>query len=282
MFFVNLFLLLAAVVILIPILFVVASSFSSPGAIARGDVYFWPVEFSTLGYGQILTSPYILKGFSNTLVYTALGTLVSVVLTLLAAYPLSRKDIVGSNIIMFLFAFTMLFSGGMIPTYLVVKELGLLDTIWAMIIPGALSVYNMIITRTFLQTSIPLELYECANLDGCRDTLFLIKIVVPLAKPILAVNVLLYAVGQWNSFFPALLYLRKPELQPLQIVLRDILIAGTNLPDITNVRDMVERKYIRDLMQYSLIIVSCVPVMLLYPFIQKYFVKGIMIGAIKG
>ncbi len=282
MFIISVVLWVSVILILIPIVFIIASSFSSADAIASGLVYFWPVNFTLLGYKTILSSDYIIKGFMNTCIYTFLGTLVSVIFTILAAYPLSRKDIVGRNFLMFLFAFTMLFNGGMIPTYLVVRQLGMINTVWAMVLPNALSVWNVIITRTYFQSTIPVDLYESASLDGCRDYKFVLKIVMPLSKPIIAVNVLLYAVGQWNSYFPALLYLDNPDMRPLQIVLRDILISGLNMPNLTDVKAVVDQQYLKNLLQFSLIIVSSLPVMLLYPFIQKYFVKGIMIGAIKG
>lgn len=282
MFFTLVFLWASIIVIIIPIIYIIASSFSSASAIARGEVYFWPVDFSTFGYETIFSSSYILKGFLNTCIYTSLGTVVSVVFTIMAAYPLSRKDIVGVNVLMFIFAFTMLFSGGMIPSYLVVRKLHLLNTVWAMVLPSAVSVWNVIITRTYFQTTIPVDIYESASLDGCRDFKFVIKMVLPLSKPIIAVNVLLYAVWQWNSYFPALLYLDNPDMRPLQIVLRDILISGNNMPNFSDVKAVIDQQYLKNLLQYSLIIVSSLPVMLLYPFIQKYFVKGIMIGAIKG
>lgn len=279
---IYIFVFFSMVVILIPILFVISSSFSSPSAIAQGKVFLLPVDFSLKGYSTIFQSAYIFRGFFNTIVYTAAGTLVSLIVTILAAYPLSRGDLVGRNAVMFFYAFTMLFGGGMIPTYLVVRQLGMLNTIWAMILPSAVSVWNIIITRTYFQANIPRELYECASLDGCRDFTFLLRIVLPLSKPIIAVVVLFYAVWQWNSYFNALLYLSLPSMQPLQIILRDILISGTNLPNMNDIGSVVESEYMKNLLQYSLIIVSSLPVMLLYPFIQKYFVKGIMIGAIKG
>ncbi len=282
MFMVLAFLWAAVIVIIIPVVFIVANSFSSASAIARGAVYFWPVEFTLFGYKTIFSSDYILKGFVNTFVYTLLGTVISVVLTLMAAYPLSRKDIAGRRVLMFLFIFTMLFNGGMIPTYLCVRRLDLINTVWAMVLPNALAVWNVIITRTYIETTIPADIYESASLDGCRDSVFFIKMVIPLSKPIIAVNVLLYAIWQWNSFFPALLYLDDPNMRPLQLVLRDILISGVNMPNISDVKSVLDQQYLKNLLQYSLIIVSSLPVMILYPFIQKYFIRGIMVGAIKG
>ena len=277
-----LLLLLIFLVIIVPILFIVASSFSDPGAVSAGKVFLWPVDFSLAGYRVIFQSSYIMRGFYNSVVYTLLGTVISVTLTLIAGYPLARKELKIRGVVMFLFTVTMFFSGGMIPTYILIKNLGMLDTIWALVIPTSISVWNLIITRTYFQSTIPGEVQESASVDGCDDFTFLIKIAIPLAKPILAVNVLLYAVGHWNSYFNEMMYLSTNTKFPLQLVLREILVnmgtAGMTL-DVTKQLEMQETKY---LLQYSSIIVGSVPVMLLYPFVQKYFVKGIMVGAIKG
>lgn len=277
-----LFLCLALLAVFLPIMFIISASISSVDAIAAGKVFLWPVGFSLKGYKTILNSPNILRGFYNSIRYAVLGTSINIVMTLLAAYPLSRKDFKCRRFIMFMFTFTMIFSGGMIPTYLVVSSLGLIDTIWAMVIPGAMGVWNVIMTKTYIETNIPVELYECATLDGCRDFTYLIKIVVPLAKPILAVMVLFYAVGHWNAFFNALLYIKNAKLQPLQIVLRDILIVESTVLPTEDLASQMEKLYMKDLLQYSLIIVASVPVLILYPFIQKHFIKGIMVGSLKG
>ena len=279
---VNVVLLLFLLVIIIPILHIIVSSFSAPSAIANGEVFFWPVGFNIKGYTVIFKTERVIRGFINTILYTVVGTSVNIVFTILAAYPLSRNDIKGRNFIMFLFTFTMLFSGGMIPTYMVVKSAGLLNSWWALVIPKAMAVWNVIITRTYFKTSIPDSLYESASIEGCRDSRFVLSIVIPLSKPIIAVMILLYAVAHWNSYFDAFLYLRRQELFPLQLVLRDILITGGSISDPSDVIAQMEREYMQNLLKYSLIIVSSLPVMILYPFIQKYFIKGIMIGAIKG
>jgi len=276
------FLSIALLAVIIPLVFIISASFSSVEAIASGNVFLWPVGFSIKGYKTLLNSPNILMGFYNSVRYALLGTTVNIIMTLLAAYPLSRKDLRCRRFVMFMFTFTMIFSGGMIPTYLVVSSLGLIDTIWAMIIPGAMGVWNVIMTKTYIETNIPVDLYECATLDGCRDFLYLIKVVVPLSKPILAVMVLFYAVGHWNSFFNALLYIKSARLQPLQIVLRDILIIQTTTQSTVDLASEMEKLYMKDLLQYSLIIAASLPVLILYPFIQKHFVKGIMIGSLKG
>lgn len=273
---------LCLILVLVPLLFILAASFSSPEAISSGRVFLLPVDFNVKGYSIIFKSPYILRSFSNTVLYTAAGTAVNIFMTMLAAYGLSRRGLPGKNGIMFLFVFSMLFSGGMVPTYLVVNSLRMVDTFWAMVLPNAMTVWNMIVARTYIQTNIPYELHECAMLDGCRETGFLVRIVLPLAKPILAVLVLLYAVSHWNSYFNALIYLRSVDKLPLQIVLRDILISGLNIPDGDDAMAAAIQLYWRDLLQYGMIVVASLPIMAVYPFIQKYFVKGLLIGSIKG
>ena len=277
-----LLLLLIFLVIIVPILFIVASSFSDPGAVSAGKVFLWPVDFSLAGYRVIFQSSYIMRGFYNSVVYTLLGTVISVTLTLFAAYPLSRVDLKIRGPVMFLFTVTMFFSGGMIPTYLVVSKLHLINTIWAMVLPGAMGVWNVILTKTYIQTSIPDEIYESASIDGCSDWRYFVNMVIPLSKPIIAVMVLLYAVGKWNDFFSGLIYLNDASLQPLQLILRNILVQNDTTGMAMNLGEQMNRQELKTLMQYSLIIVSSVPVLILYPFIQKYFVKGIMMGSIKG
>jgi ABC-type glycerol-3-phosphate transport system permease component len=200
----------------------------------------------------------------------------------MAAYPLSRKDLIGRNKIMLLFTFTMFFSGGMIPTFLLVRGIGILNTRWAMLLPGAISVWNMILTRTYFQNSIPNELLESAQLDGCRNTQFIWHIVLPLSKAIIAVISLYYAIGHWNAFFSALIYLNNFRLYPLQIILRNILVQNQIDNSMINVEEMMEKEQLAALLKYSLIIVASLPMMVAYPFAQKYFVKGVMIGSIKG
>ena len=277
-------LILAALAMLIPIVHIVASSFSSAEAVSLGKVAFWPVEATLDGYREVFNTASIGWGFKNSIIYTVFGTSVNLIFTMLAAYPLSRKDLRCRNFVMFLFSFTMLFSGGMIPLYLQVSRLGLLDSIWAIVLPGAMSVYNVIVLRTYISSSIPYELYESATLEGCSDFRYLIQIVVPLSRPILAVLVLWYAVGHWNSYFNAMIYLRTYTKNPLQIILRNMLILDefTQGDFSSDVIAFEKAKRMRDLYKYSLIIVSTVPVMLLYPVIQKHFVKGVMLGSIKG
>ena len=275
-------LLLIMLVILVPILFILASSFSSPDAVSAGKVLLWPVDFSLAGYEVIFQSPNILRGFLNSIAYTFMATVVGVGLTLLAGYPLSRKDLKIRGPVMFLFTVTMFFNGGMIPTYLVVSQLNLIDSFWAMILPTAMGVWNVILIKTYIQSSIPLEIYESASIDGCSDWKYFINMVIPLSKPIIAVMVLLYAVGKWNDFMSGLLYINTTSKYPLQLILRNILVMNDSTGMAMNLTEQMSRQAMKNLMQYSLIIVSSVPVMILYPFIQKHFVKGIMMGSIKG
>ena len=276
-------LLLFLIAVAYPLIFVFSASFSDPKAVISGDMWLWPVGATLDGYRAVFHNNRIVVGFQNSLFYTVVGTLVSVVLTILAAYPLSRKDLAGRNFVMFLFVFTLLFGGGLIPTYLVVRELGLLNTRWALIIPGALSVYNMIITRTFFQQTIPDELLEAAQIDGCSDFRFVWDVVLPLSGPIIAVNALFYAIAQWNQYFSALIYLTNPDLFPLQLILREILIQNqVDMTQITDVDQILQRQNLRDLLKYSLIVVASAPVLIIYPFVQKHFVRGVLIGSLKG
>jgi putative aldouronate transport system permease protein len=269
-------------VVLLPLIYIVASSFSSPEAVSSGRVLFWPVEFSLRGYKAVFENPQIIQGYINSLFYTVVGTVVSVVMTIAIAYPMSRRTLVGRNLVMSLILFTMLFTGGLIPTYLVVQQVGLLDTRWALIVPQAIGVWQVIIARTYFRTVIPEELVEASQLDGCGDLRFLWSVVIPLAKPMIAVIALMYAIYQWNSYFDALIYLKNPDLFPLQIVLRNILILNTYSGGAIDASVVLQRQQLADLLKYSLIVVASVPVLLIYPFVARYFTKGIMIGAVKG
>jgi putative aldouronate transport system permease protein len=277
------FLTLVLLVVLLPLLYIVSSSFSSPQAVISGKVWLFPVHFTLDGYKAVFHNPQIGTGFLNSLYYTAAGTFINVALTVMIAYPLARKTFYGRHIFMVLLVITMMFEGGLIPYYLVVKELNLLDTRWAMILPGALAVFQVIIARTFFQSTIPDELSEAADLDGCSDIRFIFSIVLPLSKPILAVMTLMYAVGHWNAYFDALIFLRTPDLFPLQIVLRNVLILNTvDASMIANANQLLAQQGLKDLLKYSLIVIASGPVLLIYPFVQKYFVKGVMIGSLKG
>lgn len=279
--YIILFIFLASVAY--PLIYVLSASISSPRAVINGEMWLWPVDVTFDGYKAVFNNPRIVTGFQNSLVYTVAGTFVSVVLTILAAYPLSRKDLAGKNVIMFMFMFTMLFGGGIIPSYLTVRAVGMLDTRWALIIPTALSVWNMIITRTFFQSTIPDELLEAAQLDGSSDFRFVWDNVIPLSGPIIAVNALFYAVAQWNTYFNALIYLTSQDLFPLQLILREILVQNQiDFDKINDIEELMRRQDLRDLLKYSLIVVASVPVLIIYPFVQKHFVRGVMIGSLKG
>jgi putative aldouronate transport system permease protein len=269
--------------ILYPLIYIFSSSFSSTDAVISGKVFLLPVEPNLEGYYAVFNHKLIWTGFMNSLFYTVTGTSINIVMTILAAYPLSRRDLYGRNVYMFLFVFTMMFAGGLIPSYLLVKDIGILNTRWAIILPGALAIWNMIITRTYFQTTIPDEMLEAAQLDGCNDFQFLGRVVIPLSGPILAVITLFYAVGHWNQFFNALIYLKTQQLYPLQLVLRDILIQNSvDASMLTDVEDAAKREGLRELLKYSLIVVATLPVLIIYPFVQRHFVKGIMIGSLKG
>jgi multiple sugar transport system permease protein/putative aldouronate transport system permease protein len=264
-------------------LYVVSASFSDPIAVSSGQVWLWPVNFTVKAYVKIFEYSRIWSGYANSLFYATVGTFVNVTMTILAAYPLSRNDLFGKNPLLFLFVFSMMFSGGLIPFYITVNQVGLYNTRWALIIPQALSVWNMIIAITFFRTSLPQELLEAAQLDGCNDIQYLLRIVLPLSTPIIAVMCLFYAVGHWNQFFTALIFLANKDLFPLQLILRDILVANTvDLSLLEDARTMAAKAGMRDLLKFALIVVASGPVLLIYPFVQKYFVKGLMIGAIKG
>lgn len=277
------FLCLFTLSVLYPLVYVLSASFSSANAVISGRVWLWPVDITFQGYEAVFRNSKVWIGFANSLYYAVVGTFFNVIVTLMAAYPLSRKDFYIRNAVMALFVFTMMFGGGLIPNYLLIKSLGLLDTRWSLIVPGLMSIMSVIIARTYFQTTIPEEILEAAHLDGCSDYKFLVKIVAPLSVPIIAVLSLFYAVGHWNTYFAALLYLKSPDLFPLQIVLRDVLVKNTFDEEIiTDVVGAAQREGMRELLKYSLIVVSTVPVLVIYPFIQRHFVKGMMIGSLKG
>lgn len=270
-------------IVLYPLFFVLIASVSNPGSVIRGEVWLWPKGFSLVGYERLFGNKELLRGFMNTVMYTVVGTALNVVMTVAGAYPLSRADFKGRHFFTFLIVFTMFFGGGMIPTYLLIKSLGLLNTFWAMIIPSAVSVWNILIMRTFFQSSIPKEVQEAAFMDGCSNIKILLKVVLPLSGPVLAVMVLFYAVGHWNAYFSALLYLSDRDLYPMQLFLREILVQNqmqemVDISDDTLARSLMDAEAIK----YAAVIVTNLPMLILYPFLQKYFVKGVMVGAIKG
>ena len=274
---------LVLIVIAYPLIFVVSASFSDPQAVVRGDVLLLPVNPTLRGYQAVFKNGKILTGFMNSVFYLVVGTCLNLVMTMLCAYPLSRKEFKARGFISLFFVFTMYFSGGMVPTYILVNKLGLLNTRLAMIIPTAMSTYNMIICRTYIVNSIPDELYEASQMDGCTPFKYMMKVIVPLSKPILAVLTLYYGVAKWNDYFNAMLFLYKDELQPLTIVMKEILIMGkVDMTQVTDASAVAKLQGMSELLKYSTMVVATLPFLMLYPLIQKHLVKGVMIGAVKG
>lgn len=265
-----------------PLYFVVIASVSDPAAIYAGKVIWYPIKPSFEGYNRIFSYSSLLSGYKNTIIYTSVGTLINVILTITGAYALSRKDLVGRNLFMMLITFTMIFSGGVIPTYLLVRNLKLYNTMWALILPNAISSYNLIVARTFFQQTIPDEMLEAASLDGCSDMNFFVRIVLPLSSSIIAVMVLFYAVSHRNSYYNALIYMSSQSKYPLQLVLRNILIVNTLDDMVNDVATQAAQQRMGDMIKYGVIILASLPLLVLYPFLQRFFVKGVMIGAVKG
>lgn len=281
---INTFILLFSfIMVLVPLLYVLAQSFSDAGEVLRGKVFIIPKGFNVNAYKQVAQSKLLVSGFRNAVIYTVCGTLVNVVMTVMAAYPLSRKDFVGRNVFTALFMFTMIFAAPLIPAYLNIRNFGMLDSIWAMIIPKAISVYNMIIARTFFQSNIPDEMIEAAEIDGASDIQILMRFVLPLSKAVLAVLTLFYAVEHWNSYFNAMIYLNSESKFPLQLVLRNILSNAKTLEELANtVGNQATQLASTNVLKYAVIVVGSIPMLVLYPFVQKYFIKGVMIGSVKG
>ena len=272
----------ALIIALYPIYFIIIASVSNSNMVNQGMVTIIPRDISFYGYQKILERADLWVGYRNTILYTVAGTILNLAVTLPAAYVLAQPEFSGRKVIMTMFVITMYFSGGMVPTYMLVKTLHLTNTSLTMIIMGALSVYNLIITRTFFESSIPKELQEAAELDGCSHFRYFGQIVLPLSKAVVSVITLYYAVGHWNDFFTALLYLNKDAYQPLQTILRNILLSNQAMAGTTGAGEGSYAQQFADQIKFAVIIVSTVPVLCIYPFIQKYFEKGVMIGAVKG
>ena len=275
------------VIVAYPLWWVIISSISDPAAVSAGRVLWKPVGFTLKGYGEVFENRQVMRGFVNSVLYTVCGVAVNLTVTLPTAYALSRDKFSGKTIITLFYIVTMFFGGGMIPTYLVVKNMGMLDSMWALILPGCLSVYNMIVARTFFKMNISQELYEAAEIDGCTQGRFFFSIALPLSSAIVAILVLYYGVGHWNSYFSALLYISDQDKYPLQLVLRNILITNQSaLAQTATTAEaraaLREKQELINVMKYSLIIISSLPVLAIYPFVQKHFVKGVMIGSVKG
>lgn len=279
-------LILSTLIVLFPLMNVVSCSFSDAYAVGSGRVYLFPVNFSLKAYQLLANEATLITGFLNTVFYTTAGTLLNIVLTVICAYPLSRHDMHGKNGFMMFFTLTMIFSGGMIPNYMLMKNLHLLNTRWVMILPGAMSVYNMIVARTFFMNTIPRELNEAAEIDGATDFQILRLVVLPLAKPVLAVLTLFYAQGHWNAYFDGFLYLTDQKLFNLQIVLRNLISNIASMMDGMDTSASIaagqQAALMQDVIKYAAIVFTSIPIILIYPFVQKYFVKGVMIGAVKG
>lgn len=282
--FVSILLLfLFTAIVAYPLIYVLSASLSSTDAVIAGRVWLWPVGPGFHAYEAVFQNAGILSGFKNSIIYTAGSTLLTLIMTVLCGFSLSRKDFYGRNIFSGLILFTMFFSGGLIPTYLLIRDLGFLNTIWPLILPNCVWPWFVVLARTYMANAIPEELYESANLDGCSVYGMLWYITLPLSGAILAVVALYCAVGNWNSYFDAFIYLSKPEMYPLQVVLRNILILNSmDIGRVADLRNMATRQGMTNLLKYAIIVVSSAPLLVLYPFVQKYFVKGVMVGSVKG
>ena len=286
----SILLILFSVITQYPLLFVVSASISDPVAVSAGKMILWPVGLTLRGYQYILQYAEIWTGYANTLFYTFVGTIINLAVTLTCAYGLSRRDVPGNGIVMTLFLITMYIGGGLIPNYMNLRMLGLINTRWVLLLPGAVSTYNLIVSRTFFSSTIPWELHEAAFLDGCSDFKLFTKVVLPLSAPIVVVMALYYGVGHWNSYFGAMIYIKDRALYPLQVFLREILSLSTfasaamesGTLSAEEMAAMLQEAETANLVKYGVIVVSTLPMLILYPFLQKFFAKGVMIGAVKG
>jgi ABC-type glycerol-3-phosphate transport system permease component len=284
-FFNHLFLLAAIAVILIPLIHVVSQSLSDPSAVLNGRVTLLPVEPTVSTYAYVMRDKDFLRGFANSALYTSAGTAIAVLITIMAAYPLSRQEFVGKRVLMGMIAFTMIFEGGMIPLYIVQRNLHLVDTMWAIILQHVFSAFNIIIAKTFFTTNIPTEMYEAAEIDGADDFTIFFRIVIPLSKSIMAVMVLIFALFFWNNYFDALIYFNTAEKYPLQLVLRNIVTSAqvqSRMVELTGVVGSNQMLALTESLKYVTTVCASIPVLLLYPFIQKHFQKGLMVGTVKG
>ncbi|NLM26639.1 MAG: carbohydrate ABC transporter permease [Clostridiaceae bacterium] len=283
--FINVIMGFILLIYIYPLIFIISASVSDPNTVLRGEMWLFPKGFTLMGYKHILQYKEIWTGYLNTIKIVLLGVPIAMSLTISAGYVLSRKEFKLRNLYMGIFVFTMFFNGGLIPTYLVIKQLNMLDTIWALILPNAITMYYVIIVRTYYNTNIPEELHEAGVIDGCSDIRFLTSVALPLAKPITAVMALFYMVDRWNMYFRPLIYLSDRKLYPLQLILREIVASSNMTPEMLEGFEPSEYAImvqISNLMKYGVLIVASLPVLLIYPFVQKYFVQGIMIGALKG
>jgi len=279
---------IALLLVAYPILYIISASISDPKMVASGEMWLFPKGITFKGYEIVFQNSKIWTGYRNTILYTLLGTTINLVVTMPAAYALSRKDFVGRGFFMGMFMVTMFIGGGLVPTYMLVKGLGMVNTMWALVIPGAASIWNIIVSRTFFANSIPAELQDAAQIDGATNIRLFLRIVLPLSMPIIAVMALLYGVGHWNSYFGAMIYLNDDAKYPLQLVLRQILVLQEMQSQVGGIIDATaaaaqnNKAEIASLVKYGVIIVSTLPIIAVYPFLQRYFVQGVMIGSVKG
>ncbi|WP_127537854.1 carbohydrate ABC transporter permease [Paenibacillus illinoisensis] len=279
---------IAFLLVAYPLVYMISASISNPKEVASGAMWLFPKDITFEGYERVLQDQRIWSGYANTILYTVVGTAVNLAVTIPAAYALSRRDLVGRGFFMGVFMFTMFFGGGLVPSYLLIKELGMINSMWALILPSAASVWNIIVSRTFFQGTIPSELQEAAQMDGCSNFKLFFKIVLPLSMPIIAVMALFYGVGHWNSYFSAMIYLNDSAKYPLQLVLRQILVLqemsaqGSGMMDGSSASALNNKAEVAALVRYAVIIVPTLPVIIIYPFLQRYFVQGVMIGSVKG
>ncbi|MCI1851435.1 carbohydrate ABC transporter permease [Schleiferilactobacillus harbinensis] len=270
------------IITVIPLVYVTVASFMDPATLLNKGISFNPADWTTQGYQRVFADHSIVRGFLNSFFYSFAFSVLTVLVTMLTAYPLSKPSLYGRGPIMMFFVITMFVGGGLIPTYLLIKNLGMLDSVWALIVPGAINVWNIIIARTYF-SGLPKELSEAATIDGANEMQIFFKIMLPLAKPIMFVLFLYAFVGQWNSYFDAMIYIKDPNLQPLQLVLRNILIQNQPSQDMVGASTaMAEMKQIAELIKYATIVISSLPLIVMYPFFQKYFDKGVLVGSVKG
>ena len=272
----------AVFITLYPLIFVLSASISNPLEVFQGNVWFLPKGINFEAYKQVFCNKKIWTGYRNTILYTCLGTLIAISLSISAAYPLARRKLYGKKFFMTYFMITMFFNGGMVPTYLIVQKLGLYNTIWAVILVNMVTVYNIIVAKTYIQSTIPEELYEAAEIDGCGDIRVFFKLVLPLSAPIIAVLTLFYGVAYWNNYFNGLIYVGSSDRYPLQLILRDILLSNATSEMIETMETDINKLMVSESLKYAVVVVSSVPMLVLYPFLQKFFVKGVMIGSVKG
>ncbi len=282
----TIFVLLITLIIIYPLIFVISASISDPQAVNTGKMWLWPVDVTFNGFVRVFQNAAIWTGYKNTLIYTGVGICIHLFILLPAAYALSRKELMAKKLILWFILFTMLFNGGLVPTYLVVKGLGMLDTMWAIVIPGVIGAWSILVARTFFQQTIPDQLVEAAKIDGASDIYLFLKIVLPLSLPIIAVMALFHGVALWNQYFNALIYLSDESKYPLQLILRQILILNEVSTDSAanaagSAQSFADQVKTASLVKYAVIIVSALPLLIVYPFLQRYFVKGVLIGSVK-